>query len=303
MDEEEFSKLTEHEKKNLFGNKKPLQRILVLSGGVLFNIICAFILFTIAFMYGSTVFLEEGEIASTPYNERKVIVAYINDMSPLKGTQITPGDVITGVVADGVILENEALSSYSINTLVQEHNNSKITFFYKDKDGANKQVDAIPQAGIVEGKKIVGARFADSVFKQYSLLEAIPEGIKATYEQQILFFQGMYKVIYGVIFQNEKLEDNLAGPIGLAVMTSKVASQGISEVLLFAGMISISLAGFNILPIPALDGGRIVFVLAEVVRRKKFKATTEQLFHGLGFFALLCLMVFVTYFDIVKAFN
>jgi regulator of sigma E protease len=61
------------------------------------------------------------------------------------------------------------------------------------------------------------------------------------------------------------------------------------------------LAAFNILPIPALDGGRVLFVLFELAKGKKVNASTEQLFHGLGFLALLCLMIFVTYFDIVKA--
>ena len=84
-------------------------------------------------------------------------------------------------------------------------------------------------------------------------------------------------------------------------MTSKVAHQGLDQILIFAALLSLSLAVFNILPIPALDGGRILFVFIEIVSRKKVKASTEQIFHGLGFLALLCLMVFVTYFDIVKA--
>lgn len=303
LDEGELHKLSEHDKKRLFGNNKPLARIVVLCGGVIFNIACAYVLFVGAFMWGSNVFLEQSEIATTPANERKMLVVDLNDKSPLQGSGMQAGDVITGVVSDGEILTGEALSSFSISDFIQAHNNSQITFFYKTEHGESKEATAVPRAGIIEGKKIIGAKFVDSAFKKYSLPDALVQSFKTTYEQLAYIFTSLYSLIYGALFENVKVEDNLSGPIGLAVMTSKVSTQGFDQILIFAGMLSLSLAAFNILPIPALDGGRIVFVFFEMLRRKKIKANTEQLFHGLGFLALLCLMVFVTYFDIVKAFN
>jgi regulator of sigma E protease len=103
------------------------------------------------------------------------------------------------------------------------------------------------------------------------------------------------------IFGEAKVSENLSGPIGLAMLTSKVSERGLDQIYTFAAMISLSLAVFNFLPIPALDGGRIVFVLIEAITRRKVKVEVEQIIHSLGFLLLLLLMVFVSYYDLVKA--
>jgi regulator of sigma E protease len=301
LDEEELKKLSDHDRKRLFGNKPAWQRILVLCGGVAFNIVCAAILFTVAYMYGSNIFIEQKDLANYPASERKLLLVDINPKSSLTSSSISVGDSITSLSAEGETLTGDNLSSYSTSDFIQRHVNSQIFINFLKSDGEMGQVIAIAKPGIVDGKKILGAKFADTTYKKYSFGEAIIAGIDSTYEQVTYIFVSLGTLVHDMIYKGAKVEDNLSGPIGLAVMTSKVSKQGMDEILNFAGLLSLSLAVFNILPIPALDGGRIVFVLYEVFRRKKVNATTEQLFHGIGFLALLCLMVFVTYFDIVKA--
>ncbi len=302
LTEEELKKLSDVERKQLFGSKPWWQRIVVLCGGVLFNIIGAFILFTIVFMMGSMVYLDQDEVKNTPYTERKLEVININPKSPLQSSDMVEGDKILKMVSGENILEKEMLNSFSAAEFIQTHNNSSILISYENQRGEMKEVSVIPKAGIVEGKKILGAKFADTAFKKFSFTEAIPQAIKTTYDQLKYIFQSLWQLLSDLIFKDAKVEDNLSGPIGLAVMTAQVSTEGLDRVLAFAAMLSLSLAVFNILPIPALDGGRIAFVMFEALRGKKTKATTEQLFHGLGFLALLVLMIFVTYFDIVKAF-
>lgn len=307
LDEEEKSAMTEHDKKRLFGNKPVFQKIIVLCGGVIFNILAAIILFSGALMYGSNIYLEEKEIVNVDYHNRSVILVELNEKSPLLGTGITFNDKITKVKAADNFLENETLNSYALSKFIQENNNANIEFTFTDKSGIVKTAKAIPQAGIVEGKKIIGAKFADTTFKKYGFFESLPESLNITYNQTLDVFSGLYTLLQNLIFKDAKVEDNISGPIGLAVMTSKVSEQGLDHIFIFAAMLSLSLAVFNILPIPALDGGRILFIIIDIfsdkVLKRKLKATTEQLFHGLGFLALLCLMLFVSYFDIVKAFN
>jgi regulator of sigma E protease len=301
MSEEEIKNLNHEEKKQLFGSKPWWQRIIVLSGGVIFNIIGAFILFTFVFIIGSNVYLDQDEVKATPASERHLLLIDLKENSPLVNTGIKIGDEITKIESNGKVLEKESLDSFSAAEFVQENQNSLITLSYLNQEKILSEVKVVPKAGLVEGKKVLGANFVNSTFKKFSFLEAIPHAVETTYYQLKYIFFGLFQLIYDLVFKDAKVEDNLAGPIGLAVMTSKVSEHGLDQILAFAAMLSLSLAVFNILPIPALDGGRIVFVLFEAVSRRKIKTQTEQLFHGLGFLALLLLMVFVTYFDIVKA--
>jgi regulator of sigma E protease len=94
---------------------------------------------------------------------------------------------------------------------------------------------------------------------------------------------------------------DVVGPVGIVQFTGEVARAGVSPVLEFAALISMVLGIANLLPLPALDGGRIVFVLLEWVRRgKRVSPRTEGLIHAIGFFLLIGLMVVVTYQDIAR---
>jgi regulator of sigma E protease len=92
----------------------------------------------------------------------------------------------------------------------------------------------------------------------------------------------------------------VAGPIGIAILTKQVATLGFVYILQFAALLSINLGIINILPIPALDGGRILFVLIEKIKGSPVTQKTEQMFHTIGFVLLIMLMILVTFKDIVR---
>ena len=307
LSKEDLEKLPEHEQKQLFGNKKISSRLLVLVGGVLFNIIGAYLLFTISLFSGTKMFVTPEEITADDLMNKKLLLVDVKEKSPLVDTGLQRGMEILGasVEKDKVIwsLNKQEINSKTLSEFIQKYNDSQITLNYLNNENIEGEVMVIPKAGIVEGKKVIGASFANQVARNYSLPGAMVDAAKITFGQLTFIFVSLFELVKNLIFTDTKVEDNLAGPIGLAMMTSKVSERGFAEILSFAAMLSLSLAAFNILPIPALDGGRIVFVLLEAVRRKKVKAETEKLFHGLGFALLLLLMLFVSYFDIVKAFT
>lgn len=94
--------------------------------------------------------------------------------------------------------------------------------------------------------------------------------------------------------------EDIGGPVRIAYFTHIFVQEGFFALLRFTALLSISLAVLNIIPIPALDGGRFLFVLIEVVFRKKVNAKFEALVHRVGFILLLVLLVLVTYSDIAK---
>ena len=95
----------------------------------------------------------------------------------------------------------------------------------------------------------------------------------------------------------------LSGPVGIVGVISEAASIGIGPVLLILAFISINLGVFNLLPLPALDGGRLVFLIFEGITRKKFPMKYEAIVHFAGIILLFGLMIFVTYNDISKLFT
>jgi regulator of sigma E protease len=124
---------------------------------------------------------------------------------------------------------------------------------------------------------------------------AIPNGAKSYWNMIVLFVSGIVGMIKGSV------PVNLTGPVGLAQLTGEIVKTGIANLLSFAAVISLNLGIINIFPIPAMDGGRIVFVLLEWVRRgKRVSPKTEAMVHSIGFMLLMLLFIVISYHDILR---
>jgi len=124
---------------------------------------------------------------------------------------------------------------------------------------------------------------------------AAPLAVSACIETFALFKNGILSTIAGTTPMA------VTGPVGIAQITGEVAKAGISPLLEFAAFLSINLALINIFPLPALDGGRIMFVLLEWARRgKRIQPKTEGLVHFIGFAALIAAIMVITYHDIAR---
>ncbi|MBI2640630.1 MAG: site-2 protease family protein [Candidatus Sungbacteria bacterium] len=104
------------------------------------------------------------------------------------------------------------------------------------------------------------------------------------------------------IFVERKVSAAVSGPVGIFFFARDTMALGFSYVLQFIGMLSVNLAILNFLPIPALDGGRILFLLIEKVRGRRIAPSAENFAHALGFAFLVLIMILVTYKDIVRIF-
>jgi len=293
-----------NEKDRSFDSKSSFARILVLAGGVIFNIIAAIFLFTFSFMNSPQRAITPEESLNIPFNDRKVLIAQISEKSAFyKNPFFMEGTEILSVGTQKETIPSEQLNSLSIGKLIEDNQNSIIRIEYKttiEGETVNKVAEVVPLPGILENKKALGLGFVDMANKGYTIKEAFINGFKFTFASLETIFIELWKLIKNLFAGNAKIQDSLSGPIGLAMITQKVSEQGIERIFFLAGMLSLSLAAFNILPIPALDGGRILFVLLEVITRRKMPIKIEQSFHTIGFLLLIGLMIFVTYFDILK---
>jgi len=256
-------------------------RLLVLSAGSLMNALLPLLLFSIAFMIPHNVVIGQ------------VFVEEVASNSPAAMAGIESGDMFLRI--DGKPVRNVGdLYRYSQLNLGKE-----VTILVKHSDSATEDIQVIPRWKPPEGQGAIGivvnTAYPTIVSQHYPFWRAIPLGASECIETFVLFKNGIISMIIGAI------PVELAGPVGIAQITGEVAKAGISPLLEFAGFISINLAIINILPLPALDGGRIAFVLLEWVRRgKRVSPKTEGLVHFIGFAMLMALILLITYQDIIR---
>lgn len=256
-------------------------RLLVLGAGSMMNFLLPVLLFAIAFM--------------VPHNTLRgdVIVEDISENSPAQAAGIRPGDTILSV-NDKVIT-----SSIDVQRHFQLNMGREIPVSVRHTDQTSETVRLTPRWNPPPGDGAVGVliRTADPAIVSESLpfWRAIPQGVVSCIETFILFKNGIVSIIIG----NTPME--LAGPVGIAQLTGEIAKAGVSPLLEFAAFLSINLAIINIFPLPALDGGRIAFVLLEWVRRgKRISPKAESKVHLVGFALLMVFFLAVTYGDIMR---
>jgi regulator of sigma E protease len=253
----------------------------VLAAGSLMNLLLPILLFSIAFMV-------PHQTASG-----QVVVEEVAPNSPAAEAGFRAGDTITEVN------DRPVNNTSELTRFIQLNLGAEMTFLVQHSDGTREDIRVAPRWKPPQGQGAVGIAVTTSnatlVKERYPFWRAIPLGATSSVETFILFKNGIVSMIIGTT------PVELAGPVGIAQITGEVAKAGISPLLEFAAFLSINLGIINIFPLPALDGGRIAFVLLEWVRRgKRVPARTEAMVHLIGFALLMAFFVAITYQDIVR---
>jgi regulator of sigma E protease len=273
-------------------HKSRLWQVLILSGGVLFNIILAWILFSFAFMLGNQVAIEPKN-EQYAENPRLMIVAVSPD-SPAFEIGLQPGDVISSVNGQELFTPEE------FQTAIRSSEGSVDLSLIR---GGEIVVESVaPREGVVvEDVRAIGVAIDKVGTVKLPLFPALYEGGVYTVEITRFFVESIADLLQRFVMGDASLKE-LSGPIGIAKLSGDAASQGFATLLSFTALLSLNLAILNILPFPALDGGRIIVLGIEAVRRKNFKPSTLQWVNGFGFILLILLMVAVTIQDILNIF-
>jgi regulator of sigma E protease len=256
-------------------------RIFVLSAGSILNILLPILLFSISFMIPHDVTME------------KVMIKDVADGSPAQAAGIEAGDRILSI--NGHQVKNRADVSY----LLQLNLGSSTRIAIQEQDFSEKTITVTPRWNPPQGQGATGVTMASAdsttVTESTPFWQAIPDSITHSWEILVLFRNEITSWFFrGTVPQ-------LAGPIAIAQLTGEVVKAGISPLLEVAALISINLGIFNLLPFPGLDGGRLIFVLLEWVRRgKRISPQKEGLVHLIGFIALILLILVISYFDVAR---
>ncbi len=249
---------------NSFNNASVWSRIKVIVAGALMNFVLAIVLLTIvSFAIGTpTTEIEKS------FNEK-----------------LMAGDKIVS------INQVEIKKWEDITKTISKSDKNKNLQFVVNRDKENINIDIEPK--IEDGKIIVGI--------QPKMEKNILTAIKNGFMQTKMFLMAMFEFI-GNVFQGQVKTNDISGPVGVVKEIGNATKMGVFNVLLLAAFISVNLGFFNLLPIPALDGGRLLFLIIELVRGKPIDSNKEGMVHFVGFIVLMSLILFITYKDIVKLF-
>lgn len=267
------------------------KRLVVLVAGVAMNLLLAAALLSFGFMVGLPTSVDGPLPKGATVRDEVVRISSIAPGSPAEEAGIASGDVLVGLDAMPVN------SSDAARAYIQEHGDEGVHITLQRKQ-EQLEVDVV-SADLPDFQvRGVGIGLIETATISYPIWRAIPEGIRATAASTWGVIRAFYDLLHQLVVERS-VSSEISGPVGIAVLTGEAASLGFAYLLYFAAILSINLAVLNLLPIPALDGGRIVFVLIEAVRRKPNDAKVESTVHGIGFLCLMALVVLVTYRDIV----
>ena len=277
-----------------FSERPKWAQAVVLLAGITMNIIFAWFLFSVTQMVGVPTAVDE----STASEAAELYVAGTLPGAPADG-KLPVGAVVLGVEASGERLETPNASEFS--NFVATHAPTPIIVQYRFKD-VLETVELTPVKGIVSDqpeKYVVGTSLSLVEIQQKSFFDAIGSGFMTTVDGFLAISVGLATLIKEALIGQADLT-NIAGPVGIVGMVGDAAAFGIVPLLTFTAIISLNLAVVNLLPFPALDGGRLVFVIIEAVTRKQVPPQWTGWVNGVGFILLLLMMAAVTFNDISR---
>ena len=260
------------------------QRALVIVAGVVMNFLLTFVV--ISFLFGVV-----G--VSVPGN--KVYVDNVLKGSPADTAGLKKGDII------------EDLNGVKIISTIQLIETTKTNLGHKMNlrvlsDGRQENLEITPRVNYPKDQGPMGIVISQNIeLKKYPWYQAPIEGFKMTIDQTIMLVLAGGALI-GQIFSTGQIPSySVAGPVGVAQLTGQVAkTSGAVGVLSLLGLLSLNLGIINILPIPALDGGRLFFILIEGITRRKVHPKLENYAHTIGMILLLALIALITLHDLAR---
>lgn len=258
-----------------FASKTLPQRAMAIFAGPMMNFVLAFFVFIIIAL-----------LQGVPTNEPKL--GEITSDGAASAAGLVKGDIVQSI-------NGAEISSWSdVVEIIRENPNKELDFTIT-REGKDLEIPVTPKEQTVEGNKIGIIGVYSPVEK--SPIQAITSGFEETY-----FWTKQIFVMLGKLVTGQFSIDMLSGPVGIYVSTDTVVQSGIYYVMKWAAILSINLGIMNLLPLPALDGGRLMFFAVEAVRGKPIDRHKEGLVHFIGFALLMLLMLVVTWNDIQRFF-
>ena len=272
-----------------FASRPIWQRFIMLFAGVFMNFILCFVLLTVVFMSGIPSLVDDDPHPSLQAKNEQIQVISILPDSPAAQADIKVGDVILSINHEPI---------YHIRQ-IQDFSNlyegQPLTLKLKR---ANEELTKTitPVLDLASDRSQIGVGLVKTATLRYTWYKAVYKGAETTFKLTFAILQAFGEMIRDLI-AGQSVKTEVAGPVGIAVLTGQVVKLGWIYVLQFTALLSINLGIINLLPIPALDGGRILFLIIEKFKGRPVKQKIEATIHQLGFLFIIGLMLIVIFND------
>jgi regulator of sigma E protease len=289
--EDDFGRKGEKEakrdKKRAFGTKSLPVRACVLFAGIFMN----FLLAVLAF---SLIYFSLG----IPQKQGFVRIVGVAGGSPAEQSGMREGDVIKKLKIENEKLEIE--SNQEFIGIINQNLGQEIALEI-EREEEILLVEIAPREKPPEGEGPLGVAISDTKMSQPAILQrslaSLWFGLQETISWAGLIFLGVGQMIYDLLFRS-MIPQDITGPVGIVQIAANVVRAGVFALLQLIGILSVNLAVLNFLPIPALDGGRLLFLAVEAITGKKPQPKVEKWVHMIGLIILLILMLAVTIQDV-----
>lgn len=263
----------------------PWKRLAVLLGGPITNLLIGILVFSIIFV-------------PTAPDVSRVLIAEVAADSPALTAGLQKDDQILTVNSTSI----SDLESFTTAINANLGKQISVTF---SRNGQVHEIQAVPRQNPPQGQGALGVRITNPRIDTTNIFQAMPYALIFTGDQARQLFMMPVRLIQGTIRPDQA---RLVGPVGMGQMfgqalqadiqAAETGTSRVINILYLLGVISVALGLTNLLPIPALDGGRIIFVLPEIIFKKKVPQNYENLVHTAGFLLLILLLIVITFQDI-----
>lgn len=285
--------ISEADKARSFIAKPRYIQAMVLASGVLGNIVFAWLLISIGFMAGVPS-ATDGRYAED-VRDAKLTITSVLPNSPAEKAGLRSGDAITSIT-EGVRRFEDSDSEKAGDFIGASKGKLSVSYARGSESG---QATVEPVAGIVEGKPAIGVALDSVGVVRFGLFQSFFEGALMTWDLLREVAIGLLGFLKQAVLGQASLSA-VTGPVGIAGMVGEARVLGVVYLLSFTAFISINLAVINLLPIPALDGGRLLFLAIEGIIRRPISVKFTRVVNTTGFILLIAFMLFITYRDIIK---
>jgi len=287
-----------------FVNRPFWGRFLTLIAGVVMNVILAWVLVSVGYAVGLPTAVDT--LSNLPHHAHlsnpQVVIVDTLPGQPADKAGLKAGDVILKL-DNSMETKNETIEE--VQKYIKSHSGQEIAFtIQRINEIKNVQVQSLANPGPGQGP--TGIELALLGKLKFPWYWAPIEAYHTINQQINSILMGLWQLVYQPLRAlvglpaNTSILSQVGGPVKIAKLTGQVAELGFIYIIQFAAFLSLNLAVLNILPFPALDGGRVLFLLIEKIRRKRNNQKVEQWVNAIGFMLLLLLMVVVTIKDIIN---
>lgn len=262
---------------NGYSHRNPLEKIAVSVAGPLMNLFLGLLIFVYSYAF-----------IGLPTATNEPVIGRVMAGEPAAAAGVLPGDRVLAI-------DGQPIATWEqITAQMSTKEPGKLIVLTLQRQDETINLEMLPKPSTSTGNPAIGV-MGQVVYEKQGIIKSISYGFQQTFFLTGAMLSGLWTVISGGASAGD-----LAGPVGITMMVGEASQYGAIFLMSFIAFLSINLGILNLLPIPALDGARVVFALAELLRRKPIDPEKEGFIHWLGFMFLMLIIVFVTYNDILR---